>query len=377
MRVALSDEEGELQQSLRQMLAKECSTRLVRDLQQTGEPMSSKLWSALVQMGVFGLALPESLGGVGGELFDLGLFYEEAGRVLCPTIVYSTLAFRLAMQRLASTELQQRWLPRLAAGDLTASVALWNPSDSGDLASPLIAQRRGDDWVLSGELTFVANADVADVLLVSAVTAADGPARSICCIVAPNCDGWNATRHLTFGRDDQCRVNVRDLVVHASEIIGSSGIGIDHSDVTWVSNAVTGLQCMEMTGGGMAVIDRTVNQVKTRHQFNRPIASFQAAQHHVANMHIAVDGARLAAQQAVWWLGRGRLAQREIAIAKLKCNEAYKFATLTAHQLHGGMGYLRETDLHLWSERAKVTELLGGAWDVQLMRLEQALAFID
>lgn len=77
--------------------------------------------------------------------------------------------------------------------------------------------------------------------------------------------------------------------------------------------------------------------------------------------------------QAVWWMGRGVLAEREVAIAKLKCNEAYKRTTLDAHQLHGGMGYLRETDLHLWSERAKVTELLGGAWDAQIGRIEHAL----
>ena len=140
-----------------------------------------------------------------------------------------------------------------------------------------------------------------------------------------------------------------------------------------MSNAVTGLQCMEMVGGALAVIERTVDYVKGRHQFNRPIASFQAAQHHVANIHIAIDGARLTSYQAVWLIGRGELAQREIAIAKLKCNEAYKFTTLTAHQLHGGMGYLRETDLHLWSQRAKATELLGGAWDVQLAHLENAL----
>jgi alkylation response protein AidB-like acyl-CoA dehydrogenase len=105
--------------------------------------------------------------------------------------------------------------------------------------------------------------------------------------------------------------------------------------------------------------------IKEGNQFGRPIAGFQAAQHHVANMRMAIDGARLAANQAIWWVGQGQVAERKVAIAKLKCGEAYKNATLTAHQSHGGMGYLRETNLHLWSERAKVTEFMGGAEDVQ------------
>ncbi|MFK4654169.1 alkylation response protein AidB-like acyl-CoA dehydrogenase [Bradyrhizobium japonicum] len=90
-------------------------------------------------------------------------------------------------------------------------------------------------------------------------------------------------------------------------------------------------------------------------------------------MHIAVEGARLAVYKAVSLVGGGRIAERETAIAKLKANEAYKLSTLTAHQLHGGMGIMREFDLHLWSERAKAMELRDGAWDAQIRRIVSAL----
>ena len=93
-------------------------------------------------------------------------------------------------------------------------------------------------------------------------------------------------------------------------------------------------------------------------------------------MHIAIEGARLAAYQAAWLTSQGRLAEREVALAKQRCGEAYKFATLTAHQLHGGMGYMREFDLHLWSERAKASELLGGPAAVQSRRLERAMSLV-
>jgi alkylation response protein AidB-like acyl-CoA dehydrogenase len=90
-------------------------------------------------------------------------------------------------------------------------------------------------------------------------------------------------------------------------------------------------------------------------------------------MRMAIDGARLTANQAAWWVGRGQLAPRAVAIAKMQASEAYKWATLTAHQLHGGMGYVRETDLHLWSERAKATEIQGGTADVAAGWLQREL----
>jgi alkylation response protein AidB-like acyl-CoA dehydrogenase len=376
MRVTLTDDQRALAASLRSALEKEWGPEKVREAQAADAPRPARLWQVLGDIGVFGLALEEDLGGVGGDLFELGLFYEAAGRVLCSTLVYSTLGFRLALQRLGSPRQQRRWLPRLAAGGLTATLALWNPSDNSDLAPTLTARRDDAGWLLSGTVDFVPNADTADVMIVSAV--ADGDERSndgrrtICCVLDPSRPECGTTRHRTLSRENQGRVTLDELAVGLADTI-DPGSGDTPGDLRWVSNAVTALQCMEMTGGGLSVLDRTVGYVKDRYQFNRPIASFQAAQHHVANMHIALDAGRLTAYQAVWLLGRGHPASREVAIAKLKCNEAYKFATLTAHQLHGGMGFLRETDLHLWSQRAKSAELLGGAWDVQLAALERAL----
>ncbi len=90
-------------------------------------------------------------------------------------------------------------------------------------------------------------------------------------------------------------------------------------------------------------------------------------------MRMAVDGARLTANQAMWWLSRGQAAPRAVAIAKMHCSEAYKQATLDGHQLHGGMGFVTETDLHLWSERAKATEIQGGTADVAAGWLQREL----
>jgi alkylation response protein AidB-like acyl-CoA dehydrogenase len=144
----------------------------------------------------------------------------------------------------------------------------------------------------------------------------------------------------------------------------------------WVSNATLALQCMEMVGGASAVVDRTVEYTKMRHQFGRPIASFQAAQHLAADMWLALQNARMSAHAAMWWVSRGDTATRAVAIANMHCSAAYKQISWTAHQLHGGMGFVKETDLHLWSERAKITEVRGGSADVAARWLQAELGLL-
>lgn len=372
MKISFSDEQKEFASSIRRLFARECPPTLVRQLQDpNADARPHRLWDRLAQSGVFGLALPTELGGQGGTLFDLGLVYEEGGRVLCPTIVYSTVEFGLALSRLASTPRVSELLPKVAAGEIIGTIALADSSDSSNIVSPIRAEPRGSTWTLSGSLDFVPNADVADVLLTTARTRDNRGAAPDVAVLVPG-EKLSAQRRRTFARDNQCRVDLDALQLDRANVF-ADGNCLKHDDLRWIANATTALHCMDMVGGAQAVIDQTVQYVQDRHQFGRSIASFQAAQHHVANMHIAVEGARLAAYQAVALVGTGRIAERETAIAKLKANEAYKFATLTAHQLHGGMGFVVDTHLHLWSERAKAMELRDGAKDTQIGRLAVAL----
>lgn len=372
MDMSLTSEQAATQDSFRRLFVRHCPPSLVRAFK--AEPdvsVISELWRNLAATGLFGLGLPEEHGGY-GDLFDLALVFEEAGRVLCPTLVYSTAAFGQAVLHLGSAEQHQTWLPAIANGDTTGAVALWNPSDASDVAPQLTATPDGQGWRLSGQLEFVPNADLAQAIAVSARTQPEGLAQSLVFIVTPGQAGVAVERMRTMAGDSQCVVAFTDVVVAPSSVLGGAQ-GLHETQLRWLSNAVTALQTLEMCGGAQAVIDRTVEYVIGRNQFDRPLASFQAVQHHVANMHIAVEGARLAACQAAWWTARGEPAERQVAIAKLKASEAYKFVTLTAHQLHGGMGYMREFDLHLWSERAKAAELLGGAAATSSRRLERAL----
>lgn len=378
MKLVRTEEQVTLQDAFRDLFTNECPTELVRRFQDDPQMATiDRLWTSLARTGFFGLPLPEDLGGEGAEFFDLALAVMEAGRVLCPTPVYSTAAFGFAVRELGSPDQQQALLPSLARGEVVATVAISCPSDASDVRPRLRATRTDGIWLIDGTLEFVANADVADQLLVSATVGGHGePDRTLCFVVDPRTT--HVERMRTMSRDSQCVVSFDGVRVDDPiRVIGDeSDRGISDSELARVANALSALQMMEMIGGAQAVLDRTVEYLKTRDQFNRPLAGFQAVQHHVANMHIAIECARLATYQAAWWVSRGATAEREVAIAKLKCNEAYKTASLTAHQLHGGMGYMREFDLHLWSERAKTTELLGGGKAATVRRLERSLGMV-
>jgi alkylation response protein AidB-like acyl-CoA dehydrogenase len=371
MKLLLTESQVELQGAMRKLFEKECPPSLVRELQAPDSKVQPKqLWRALADAGVFALSFPEDVGGLGAELFDLGLVFQEAGRVLCPTIVGGSIAFALAVDRLGSGIHRETWLRPFIAGELRASTAIWNPSDASDLRARLEAKPDENGWRLSGTVDFVPNADVVDAVMVSGKNPAGDQQQPLAFILTPDQPGCQFVRHQTFNRELQCLVVLDGVQITNSHCIIEVR---SESDLRWVSDAAMALQCMEMVGGAQAVLDQTVEYLKNREQFGRSLASFQAVQHLIADVRVAIEGARMVAYQAAWRVGRGDPADREVAVAKFHCNEAYKLATLNAHQLWGGMGYMRETDLHLWSERAKAAELLGGAWDIQLGRLERAL----
>jgi alkylation response protein AidB-like acyl-CoA dehydrogenase len=377
VRTVLTDEQQQLQSSLRGLFAQSCPPTLVRAMKEPeSDGVPADLWRALAANGVFGLAIDPEFGGQGAGLFELGLAFLEAGRVLCPTVVYSTLQFGVTLERWGTAAQRKEYLPPLAAGDVRATVWAANPSDAGDLRPRLTAQRTVGGYRLSGRLLYVPDAAAADIILVTALSAEYGsPARHLGFLVDP---AAVTIRALTsFAGDKQAELVFDDVFCADSAVLcGPEGSGLDPGDVRWVSNAGVALQCMEMVGGASAVLDRTVDYTNLRHQFGRPIASFQAAQHLVADMWLALQNARLSTQSAMWWISQGDTATRSVAIAKMHCSEAYKKMSWTAHQLHGGMGFVRETDLHLWSERAKVTEVRGGAADIAARWLQVELGLI-
>jgi alkylation response protein AidB-like acyl-CoA dehydrogenase len=288
-------------------------------------------WKALADAGVLGLAID-------GSLNDVGIFSEEAGRALCPRVVQSTVYAALAVDWLG---VGSNWLARLTSGEARGTCALFDPRDAS------VGLR------LTGVAEFVPDADVADVLIASTASGVVAVDMSTGVSVEPVAM-MGGHPMFTVRFDD-------DVMVDAVEV--------DPARLRRVANAIVALDCMDLVGVAEAVIARTVDYTKMREQFGRPIASFQAAQHLVADMHIALAAARLAAQSAIFWIGCGRTATRQTAVARMRAAEVKKI-TLDAHQLHGGMGYVVDTGLHRFSERARVLSTLGGGADIAAKWLE-------
>jgi alkylation response protein AidB-like acyl-CoA dehydrogenase len=360
MRLLPDQDERDLASMLRKLLTAECPTSLARP---DGERMPPTLWTALAEAGVLGLALPEEYGGAGGTLADLGVFCVEAGRALCPTIVHNTVQAALAIYWLGGPQHRAAWLPALCAGITRATTSLWIASDANVITPTLRArQESGGTWRLSGTADFVVDADLADHIVVSAADAE----RTVGFVVDVRAPGVHAEPlQLMGGHRAFCvRFDEVSMADPVAVLAGADGAGLAEQDLRRVANAAVALLSLDLVGVGEAALQRTVDYTVARRQFGRPIASFQAAQHLVANMHIALAAARLAARSAVFWIGRGRSATRETAIARMHAATAAKLITLDAHQLHGGIGYVVETDLHLFSERARVLSTLGGGADV-------------
>jgi alkylation response protein AidB-like acyl-CoA dehydrogenase len=359
-------EQREVASALRALLAAENPVSLVRALGQPGADRSTPaLWKALADAGVFGLALAEEFGGSGGSLDDLAVFYTEAGRGLCPTTVHSTVQAALAIDQLGSPDVKAAWLPSLAGGTVRATTALWSARDAAVVSGVLRADPVAPRWRLNGTADYVADADVADIIVVSAAA----QERTAVFIVDARAPGVTMQPLAMAGGYRAFIVRFDDVAVTADAVLGEAA----QSALRRVANTAVALGSLDLVGVGQAVLDRTVDYTKLRHQFGRPIASFQAAQHLIANMHIALAAARLAAQSAVFWIGRGRTATRETAIARMHAATASRLITLDAHQLHGGMGYVTETDLHLWSERARLGSTFGGGADVAATWLQQCM----
>jgi alkylation response protein AidB-like acyl-CoA dehydrogenase len=360
MRAIPTAEQREFAAALRALLAAESPPTLVRALGEPGADRSTPaLWRALADAGVFGLAIAEEYGGAGGSLDDLAVFCAEAGRALCPSTVHSTVLAAVAIDQLGTPEARATWLPALAGGKARGTTALWSARDAAVVSAVLTAQSTAaGGWRLNGTADYVADADLADLIVISAAAAE----RTLVCVVDAHAAGVSMQPLQMAGGHRAFTVRFQDVAVGADGLLGDQDAGA--SALRRVANTAVALGSLDLVGVGQEVLDRTVGYVKLRHQFGRPIASFQAAQHLIANMHIALAAARLAAHSAVFWIARGRTATRETAIARIHAATAARLITLDAHQLHGGMGYVTETDLHLWTERARIGSTLGGGADV-------------
>ena len=366
MDLGFSEEQEMLRKTARDFLETECPTSLVKEMAEDEQGYTSELWSKMAELGWMGLALPEEYDGMGMSFLDLAVLLEEMGRACLPGPFFSTVVLGgLTILEAGNEEQKKELLPKITAGETILTMALTEPSASYDPASITVkAVPDKDDYVISGTKLFVENANIADYLICVTRTkngAGKGEDGITLFLVDGKSPGISTTLLKTIAGDKQCEVTFDNVRVPQKNMLGERDKG--WPVVAKILQKATVAKCAEMIGGAQASLDMSVAYAKERIQFGRPIGSFQAIQHHCANMVTDVDGSRFLTYQAAWMVSEGLPAVMEVSMAKAWVNEAYRRVTQLGHQIHGGIGFCMDHDMPLYFKRAKAAEPTFGSAD--------------
>ena len=372
MDLGLNETQQMLKTGARQFLESECPTTHVRDMELDERGYTTQMWDKLAGLGWLGLVFPEEYGGGGLGFVELAILLEEMGRALLPGPYFSTVVMAGVTVAEAGSEAQKReYLSGIADGRLIMTLALTEPSGRWDAGGVQTTARRSDGgYVIEGTKLYVPNANVSDMVIVAARTG-EGEKDVSLFVVPSNADGLTRTPLQTIASDRQSELVFDQVAVGEDALLGEPDGGWATLENTLRWGAVG--KCAEMLGGAEKVLDMTVAYAKQRIQFGRAIGSFQAIQHHAADMAADVEGCRHITYQAALALAEGLPADREVAMAKAWVSEAYPRVCGLGHQCHGAIGFTKEHDMQLYSRRAKAAELMFGDADFHIEALASAM----
>jgi alkylation response protein AidB-like acyl-CoA dehydrogenase len=354
-------EQDELRDGVRAMLARECPISLVREVVEKGATPDA-LWSQMVELGWPALTVPERAGGLGMGTVELAVVVEELGRVLAPGPFVPTVT-QLApiVAEAGSREQQERFLGGIAAGELTGTLALVEESGSVDAGHvTATATPDGDGFVLEGAKETVVEASTADEIAVVARTPGTRGDDGVGAFVVSRSDvrlepidALDPTRPLA-------RVALDGVRIGADRALGPPGPATAASVRRAVEVAATAL-AVETVGAAQAIFDITLAYAKQREQFGAPIGSFQAIKHKFADMLVALERARATSYFAALTIAEDD-DRRALATSTAKAAAGDCAALLAKEgiQIHGGIGYTWEHDMHLYVRRVKSSSLLFG-----------------
>jgi len=372
MDLGLNEAQQMLKNSAQEFLEAECPDTYVREMEEDENGFTTEMWQKLAEQGWLGLIIPEKYGGVELEFQDLTILLEEMGRYMLPGPYFSNVVLGgMSIMDSGTEEQKQEYLPRIAEGQIIVTLALNEPSGRWDAEGiQLTADGTGDKYTLNGTKLFVPNAHISDYIVVAARTGNDENDISLF-IVPSQSAGVKQTLLKTIASDRQSEVTFDNVEVPSSSLLGEKNRGWETIEKVLKWGAIG--KCAEMSGGGQSVLDMTVEYAKQRTQFGRPIGTFQAIQHHCANMATDVEGAKFITYQAAWMLSEGLPADREVAMAKAWVSDAYKRVCALGHQSHGAIGFTKEHNMQLYSRRAKAAELAFGDSDLHLDKVAEII----
>lgn len=358
MEFELNETQKLFQRSARELFAQECPPTLVREMIEKNQPYSDTVWSKLVDQGWTGLIFSEDDGGLGLGMVEMAVAFEEMGRALVPGAFLSTLALAGSLiDKACSQDYRRSHIQAICDGASKATVALlekgasWNPD-----AVKLAASRAESGFKLNGTKLFVSDASVSDYIITVARSGSDfilafvdAKAPGVSVSPMPAID---STRHLYA-------VEYQDVLVPGDDVIADDRKS--RAALAYAIDVATLALSAEMVGGMQWLLDASVEYAKTRKQFGKPIGQFQAVQHHCANMLLMTESARSAVYYAAWVMSNDpKEAPVAVSMAKAYASDSYREIGNLAIQVHGGIGFTWDENVHFYYKRAKASELMFG-----------------
>ena len=356
MALIATDEQEALRDVMRAFMEKYSSESAVRAAMDGATGYDATAWrTAAEQIGVQALTIPEEMGGGGYGFEELAVVMEEAGRALFPAPLMSTAVLASGVLVGVGDSTAREYLARIAAGELIATVAVseallhWDPADITTSAE----RSGGAGWLLSGTKPYVLDGAQAGLILVAARTAAGVS------LFAVEAGAQGMSVDPLESMDQTRRLAAVSLHGTPAVMLGEDGSGWETLRPVY-DRALAALAC-EQVGGARAVLEMTVEYLNVRHQFGRPIGSFQAIKHRCADLLVEVESARSAAAYASTAVAAGADdASVAASIAKVYCSQAFYHVAAESIQMHGGIGFTWEHPAHLYFKRAKSSEALFG-----------------
>lgn len=372
----LSDDQRQLQDSVRSVLERECPPGLVRAAYDGRPDEVNRLWKTISHLGWPAIEVPESLNGLGMGFVELSLIAEEMGRAVAPVPFMSTVAqFVPMVLETGSDEQKKALLGPVLEGGSTGAMAVAEPGSGWDYARcETRAERAGGGWVINGTKAFVFDGTTASTVLVVARGERNGdvglfavPSGSVRATESKLIDPSQPLAEVEF---DGVRVADDGVLVEPGDSDGAEGI---RRAVERATAALT----ISMNGTCRALFDATLQYAKDREQFGRPIGSFQAIKHRLVDMLIALERATSLAYFAAMTIAEDD-PRRSIAVsmAKAAAGDCQRIIVQDGLQLHGGIGYVWEQDLHFYLKRAKSSDLLFGSASAHKAKVARTLGLV-
>lgn len=359
LNLEFSDEQKILANSAREFAKRHVPKALVKELEKEPTGFSHELWKQMAQLGWLGWTVPTDYAGVGGSFVDIIVLIEEVGRACIPGPFISTAVIATSVLLEAGSEEQKlEFLPKICKGEAIIIEALAETDVAGSLR--IEAETSGEKYKLNGIAPYVSYAQVASHLLCTAKTT---QGNNIFLVEASN-PGISLQALPSIDVYKHSQVTFDGVETGKNDILGDTVQGREYLEHALQKATIA--KCAEILGGAQQVFEMSVEYAKERVQFGKPIGAQQAVQHHCANMLIDVEGMRRITYKAAWMLDRDLSCKKEVAAAKAWANEAGQRMRALGHQIHAGIGYQYDHDMHLYTKQFRIGKAAFG--DTREMR---------